>query len=154
MAPEQAVVRVAPAHERLEAGDPAELGVGGRLVEELELVALERVAQLLAEREAVAGVEVARGVVERDAAARALGEVHGDVGAAHQLAVLGGVLGVQRDADADADVEREAVDGEGAGDRLDHGGPGAQRPCAVGAGWEQDGELVAAQAREEGVMFL
>ena len=78
---------------------------------------------------------------------RALGLVHRDVGVLHQLLVVAGVLGEQRDADARGDAQVQALDRERLRDRAedlvgDHLG---LRDVAQAA--EQHAELVAAEPR-------
>ncbi len=87
------------------------------------------------------------GRVHRVAARRALGHVHGDIGAAEQGPGVAGVLGAAGDANAGPDAQRLTVDHERAldgahqalGHRHSHGGSSAG---------EEDGELVAAEARK------
>ena len=59
-----ALARVAPAHERLDGDDAALVEVDERLVVELELVALERAAQVVLELEALDHAAADRGVEE------------------------------------------------------------------------------------------
>ena len=140
------MARVVPAHERLDADDAAGHDVGLGLVVQLELLVLERGAQLAGEREAARRVVVLLRLVEREAAAGLLGRVHGDVGALDQDLDVVAVVGVAGDADRAAHLERQPVDHERLAQRgledLGHrlGVVGAEH---VG---QQHAELVAAEA--------
>ena len=147
---EQAAVDgVLPAHERLEAAEPAGRHLDLGLEVQLELAARDPGAQLAEQDEAVAAVVVALLAVGRDAHAVALGLVHRDVGALEQLDRRGGVPGEEREADARVDLDRDAVEDErlleaaaqAPGDGLGRGD--------VARRAEDDGELVAAEAREQ-----
>ena len=86
--------------------------------------------------------------VQRHAGARALGLIHGDVGAAQQRVGVLTVLGCDGDADAGVDVDRLALEHER---RLQHAHEvlGDLRGArGVGAG-QQHRELVAAQASHQ-----
>ena len=97
------LLRVAPAHQRLDGDDPALVEVDERLVVELELVVVERAAQVLLELEALHHAPAHAAVEQLEArAAAVLGAIHGDVGVAHDR--LGGVVGAVGDDDADRRV--------------------------------------------------
>ncbi len=85
-------------------------------------------------------------VVEGVAAARALGDVHDDVGTAHQRAGVVAVLREQRHADAGADVDRLALELDRRTQGRGHGTRHRARAFAIGAG-QHDRELVATEAR-------
>ena len=88
---EQAALGMVPAHQRLEADDLAAAQRDDRLVVELELVAVERVAQLALDLEAAHGPRPHLRVEDLAAAAAALlRPVHRGVGVADQQ------LGVDR----------------------------------------------------------
>ena len=94
--PDHPAAGTRPAHERLEAADLRRGQLDDRLVDEREVVALDRLAQLGLERQALHR----RGVHVRvedliAAAARRLGAIHGDVGVAQQF-VHGGVCAGRR----------------------------------------------------------
>jgi hypothetical protein len=145
---EQPVLGVAPAHERLHAGERAVQARLG-LVAQLELARRDAVAQLADQRQALAAVGVALGPVGPDAGPLALGGVHGDVGVLEQPRGRRPVLGMQGHADAGLDAHRHPVEHErrvqavaqAPGDR--HGRLGFDGPG------EQDGELVTAEARQQ-----
>ena len=141
--------RVRPARERLDADRAAALELDHGLVDEPQLVALERVAQVGLELDARQQRGAHRRLVGRGAvAARLLGAVHREVGVAQQLVgAQRGVAGVG-DADRGADEDLLALHVEGPA----HGGDDARRRRASGCTpravvLEQHGELVAAEAR-------
>ena len=138
-----------PAHERLGAGDLAGLEVELGLVVDDDLAGLDRVGQLADQREAGARVAVARGAVDLVADAAGLGRVHGDVGALHQRLDVAAVLGEHRDADAGAHEQRQALEAERLLDRAGEAAGDLLGLLDGGAGREQDGELVAADAGHE-----
>ena len=103
--------------------------------------------------EPVRGVLVARWVVRLNSRARALGLVHGHIGASQQVAEVAPVAWRDGHPDAGADVEGDAqgaevAQGESAEDALGaHQRTGdVQRPA------DQDGELVPAQPGHQGVV--
>ena len=136
-----------PAHERLEAADVRRGQLDDRLVDEREVVALDRLAQLGLERQALdrRGVHVRVEDLIAAAAGR-LGAIHRDVGVAQQF-VHGGVW---RAAEHDADTRRRVDLVAVQADRI------AERPLQalgdeahlVGRGetLDQHRELVAAEA--------
>ena len=150
---EQAALGVVPAHQRLDAGDLAGAEAIDRLVVQLELVALERVAQLALGLEAAHGAGPHLGVEELAAGAAALlGPVHRGVGVAdQQLGVDGSRVGGPGDGDADAGGD-EVVGaahrvglGEGGGDAIGD----RDRLVLVGEAVDEDAELVAAEAGDD-----
>jgi hypothetical protein len=96
--------------------DPADQGLGrvhGRggqghlgLVVQAQLTMLDRMAQLAQQRQMLllAGVELR--IIDRVADLAALGDIHRDVGVAHQGLRVRRMFGKQRDSDAGADIER------------------------------------------------
>ena len=143
------MARVAPAHERLDGDDAAQVEVDERLVEELELVALERVPQVLLELEALHHALAHVAVEELEArAAVVLGAVHGDVGVAHDR--LGGVAAAVGDRDADRRVDEQGpvVDRDRHRDRVEQPLGDLDRTALAGQALAQHGELVSAHARE------
>ena len=85
---DHAVRRMLPAQQRLDRGDLAALRVDLRLVEELEFLGGDGLAQVAQQLELGLGVGVHRARVEAELdAARALGRVHRRVGAGDQLGV-------------------------------------------------------------------
>ena len=138
-----------PAHQRLGAGDLAGLEVELRLVVHDDLAALDRVRQLADQRQAGARMPVARRAVDLVADAARLGRVHGDVGALHQRLDVAAVLGEHRDADAGAHEQRQAVEAERLLDRAGQLDGDLLGLLDRGAGRQQDGELVAADAGDQ-----
>ena len=150
---EQAALGMVPAHQRLEADDLAAAQGDHRLVVQLELVAVERVAQLALGLEPAHGAGPHLGVEDLAAPAPALlRPVHRRVGVADQQ------LGVDRLAargpgDGDADAGGDEVVGaahrvglrEGAGDAVGD----RQRLVLVGEPVDEDAELVAAEAGDD-----
>ena len=135
-----------PAKKRLYRDDRAGGEIDLRLVVELELAVLERRAEVVHEAQPV-GLGVDLRVVYGVGVAAVLGAVHRQVGAAHERGRLGRVP-TQGDADARPDAhgdhfehERFADDGRDAfGDR---------HPVRFPAVEEKDGQLVAADAKEQ-----
>ena len=147
---DQPLGRVPPADQRLGAARLARRHVDHRLIVDLELLARQRVAQLVLQ--AVARVDL-RGhlrieEVEAVAAGR-FGAIEREVGLLQQLVRVDAVLRRERDADAGADAHLAAVELERLGDQLDDphgqhdGGLALIRLAAL-----QDGEFVAAEARQ------
>ncbi len=147
---DEAAARVVPAHQRLDADhlradvDPVpqrDLG----LVVQLELVGVQRAAQRGQQAEPVGRVAVPGGVVHLDAGVLLLGQVHRDVGPAHQLLDVGAVVGVDGDPDARLQLEEHLLEVERLDQRVAHParhvGDVVVRPD-VG---HHHGELVAAE---------
>ena len=135
--------------QRTSASSPAiapRLQVEDRLVVKLELVGLDRALEIDLELHALDDVGVhVRGV--RAVAALALGlcPVHGEIGVAKERL---GVLGPGCDPDARADVDLAALDRDRVGERLEHAACCRGRVGRVVDLLDQDGELVAAEARD------
>ena len=144
-----ALARVAPAHERLDPDDPALVEVDERLVVELELVALERVAEVVLELEALGHAPADGGVEELVArAAVVLGALHRGVGVAHErLGVVAAPVG-DGDADAGADDDGSVAEHDRRGERVEQPLGDLDRAALAGQALAEDGELVAAEARE------
>ena len=85
-----AELRMIPARQRFEAGDGAIFEPHDRLIEDGDLVALERAAQIGFDRQPVGLARAHRGLEHVDAiAAAALGVIHGELGVLeHFLAAL------------------------------------------------------------------
>ena len=144
---QQALDRVVPADERLDAGDAAGLQRHDRLVEQAQLAVLDAAGEVGLELEPLehAGVHA---LLEHLVAVLAalLGQVHGHVGVAQQHLGVDAPVGVDGDADAGRDADLAALDGErglqgeqhALGD-LDDLGLAPRRD-------DEDGELVAAEA--------
>ena len=132
--------------------DDAGLDVHQRLVQQLEPVRLERVAQAV-HRQDVFGdllALLAGGAVDLDAVAAArLGRLAGDVGVGDDLVRADAVAVQQRDADAALEVEDLlALDVLQAAHELEHLRRGGARFVARHVAHEHD-ELVAAEPRNE-----
>ena len=113
---------------------------------QVELAGVQRPAQRGQQAEPVGGVAVARRVVHLDAGVLLLGQVHRDVGAAHELLDVGAVLGVQRDADARLELEQHLLELERLDERVaDPAGDVRRRRGRSPMLRQDDGELVAAQ---------
>ena len=146
---DQPADRMAPAQQRLDAGDRAVLEAHQRLVVQLELLALERPLQVGAQLQARHDPVVHGGLEQPVAAlAVALGDVHRGVGVADQLVGVGRAPGLgDRDAQAGADDEVVVLELERAADALEDPLGGLDRGRQVLDVLEQDRELVAAEPR-------
>ena len=142
--------RVVPAQERLDAADAAVVERDQRLVDEVQLAVVERVAQAALELETLHRT-LAHRVVEDLAArlAHLLGAVHRRVGVAQQRVRIMLAGSAEADANTGGHVAALAVEHE----RLVQGlGQAARHPERVGLAGDagqQDGELVAAEAGDD-----
>ena len=120
----QAALGMLPAHQRLEAGQLLGRQVDDRLIEDLDLVLRQRLAQVALQRDAVVAVGAHLRTEDLDAVgAAALGAVHGDLGLFVEVEVTGRLAIV--DGDADRSGQHDFLPGD-----LDRG---AQRtPYALG----------------------
>ena len=108
-----------PAQQRLESADAPVSQGNNRLVVQLELVPLDRVAEVGLDEQALLGRHPHRGVEDLKARfAKLLGPVHRGVGVSKYVRGLLIPLGAQGDADADRDGDFAAVEVE----RLVRGG--------------------------------
>ncbi|HSD01718.1 MAG TPA: hypothetical protein VLB81_05080 [Gaiellales bacterium] len=137
-----------PAHERLEASDAAVPQAGLRLVVDNDLAAVERVAQLADKRQPLRRVVVGRGVVDLHRGARVLGDVHRDVRTLQESVNLVAVVGVDGDADADPDIERDVVKHKRHGERRPDSRSKVGRGGFLHDARHEDRELVASQPGE------
>ena len=142
------MLRVLPAHERLDPGHAAVLDRDLRLVVQDELVRLERMPQLAEALQPVGRVGIARRVVDAHARVLALGLVHRDVRALDERGDVGPVVRAERDADARAELDRDAADDERALERAGEPQRELDGRAAVGQPAQQHRELVAAEPRE------
>ena len=133
--PEQAALRVLPAHQRLDAAHRAgRAGPPSAGSAATSSPASSAPCELADQREPLAAVAIARGQVDLVPGPHALGLVHRDVGALQQAERVAGVLGEQRDADAGVDVQRDVADLERALERRAQAQPGgARRRLVAGA---------------------
>ena len=135
-----------PAGERLEARDLARLQVDQRLVEQLQLVLVERPAKLGLDREAAPRLGRLLRLVDLRLAGL-LGLLDRELGVAEQLfGVLAGVH--QRDADRAFDADFEVGQLERRGHHLLDSLGRLQRVLDAAAERDQHAELVAAGARQ------
>ena len=148
---QQAALGMAPAHQRLGAAALAPADVDDGLVVQLEFVAQQRAPHVLFELAAVARVRLHGGLEEAIAVA-ALGFrlVEREVGVAHELVGVAGVLRRQRDADRGADDDLASIDVVGLGERQKNavrqdGGLVA----LVHVGNLDHCELIAAESRDD-----
>ena len=108
-----------PARQRLEAGDRAVLQPHDRLVEDGDLVALERAAQLRFEREAVGLARAHRRLEHLDAvAADALGVIHRELGVLEHLLGAVRLAVAEREADRGGQEDLAVVEGDRRAQRL------------------------------------
>ena len=135
--------------QRTSASSPAIaplLEVEDRLVVELELGGLDRPLEIDLELDPLDDVGVhVRGVGAVAALALGLGPVHREVGVAKERL---GVLGAGGDPDARAHVDLAPLDRDRIGERLEDAARGRRRVGRVVDLLDQDGELVAAEARD------
>ena len=117
-----------------------------RLIEQRELVAVHRLAQLAHKRQALAAVLIEPIVPHGHAEILALRLVHSDVGASQERGALLAVFGEHRDAHARADVDEMSVEAHRRFEHLQHLARHVLGVHRRGAGQEHR-ELVAAEAR-------
>ena len=114
-------LRMVPPDERLEAEHLPGFEVDQRLVLEEELGSSQRQPELALEPMAVLGVRLDARAGELDGSGSThLGDVHGGVGLAQELALLVAILGAQGDADAGGDVKHVVVDDQRSGQLVEH----------------------------------
>ena len=137
-----------PAHQRLQADHRAALQAQARLVMQLQLVAAQGPAQLAFEiGPATRAAAVALVIDTEIAALGALGLLHGDMRMPHQQVGTDALTGLGH-TQAAADQQALAIDpirlGQGLGDLPDN----PQRTPRITANIQQQGKLIAAQARQ------
>ena len=144
---DEAELGMAPADQRLEPHDLPAVERDLRLVDQLELVLLERAPQMLLAHHLLEHPHVQRRVVQLQAvAATLLGAVERHVGALQQLIRAHAVAGIEADADARGDVQLVAVDVEGRADRLEDLLRRLDRVLGASQAAQDEDELVAAHA--------
>ena len=112
----EAQARVRPAEECLHGDDRAGAEVDLGLVVELELLVLERRAQVVREAQPV-DLRIDLGVVHGVGRSGVLGAIHRLVGAPHECVGIVAVCARQRDPDARADADCDHLQHEGLADR-------------------------------------
>ena len=144
---------MAPAHQRLDADDLRAAHVALRLVQQIQLVVAQRLAQADFELHVAHDLHRQRRAVQLGVVlAAVLGVVHRGVGVLEQRAAIVAVLREQRDADAGGDEDLVALDEERPAHRFLDPVRHVERmldPLQVG---DQDRELVATQARQVGAV--
>src|SRR4030095_11642282 len=141
-------IRMAPAHQRLDAGDPARPDADLGLVYEIELVGVYRLSQLLRQvlrfndgPVQLRRIEAVRVAAELDRAAFC------ELGRADQRFRLRAVLRIATDADARRDVDVLAGDADRAGDVAQRALCGRGEFLIGRVRFEQHRELIRAEAR-------
>ncbi|MNU91309.1 hypothetical protein D3C71_811920 [compost metagenome] len=145
---QQTQLRVLPTQQRFGADDALLGAIELGLVMQHQLTALHRLAQVLQQAQLAIGIDLHRRGEERIAVpAKLLGVVHGHVGMRHQLALVAGIVGIQRDAEAGTHLQLGGVDQERLCGRFHD--PLGDHQCIVRAVHRQcHDELIAAQPRE------
>ena len=144
----QALLRVAPAQQRLHPHHAVTAQVQLGLVVQHELVAFQGAAQLAFQVQALEGARVHVGGIETVATATlGLGAVHGRVGVAQQRFRVTAILGVHADADAETEKEFLTFQHEGMAHGVQQFLQDGRHVLGVVQVLQQDGELVPAQAR-------
>jgi hypothetical protein len=134
-----------PADQRLDADHLAVVQAQLRLVDQLELLLIDGLAQGLLQTQALLCMAGHAFGMEAEGIAVLLGLIQGHVGVAQQVIGVVGILGVEADADAGSDVDAAPGD-------LERGEEGVEDGlCAtrgfVGISAHQHDEFVAAHAR-------
>ncbi len=142
--------RMAPAGERLEAGHHIAPQVDDRLIVQLELLALDRLAQVHLDLPPVVDLLVHRLFVEAVVAARRrLHRVKCEVCSHQQIVGIGAVARTDGDPDADAGSDAMTIDLVGLADLFGQAsGDGFDRGARHDRG-QHDCKLVAAEPREQ-----
>jgi hypothetical protein len=148
---DDAVDRVVPAQERLDARDLPVVEGDHRLVDEPQLALVERLAQRPLQLQALDRLAAHRGVEDLAASlAELLGAVHGRIGVAQQrVRVDAFARRAAGDADARRDVARLALDDQRIAQGLGEPAGDAQRVVLADHAGQQHGELVAAEPRDD-----
>ena len=108
--PEQALARVLPAHQRLDGDRAPRLDVDDRLVDEPQLVALERAAQAVLDLQPVAQPAAHRAVEDLErAAAAGLDALERGVGALDEVGAAASILDGDPDRGGEVDPGRPAL---------------------------------------------
>ena len=152
-----AVAGQAPAQQRLGADHAPGAQIDFRLIENHQLIALQRAPQLALEHQALDRRGIHAGYIERARIAAVLFRViHGRIGVADQIDHILGIVGTNRDAGAGGEVNLLLVDVEGAADFIEQrAGQGGQGGAVVGVHRQiidEHGELIAREPADHGVL--
>ena len=146
----ESLAREPPSEHCLVADDPAGRELHLRLIDELEVIVLQRMAEPVFERAPARQVLRHLRIEEPPgAAALALGAVEREIGVAHQRLEVGAVIGSDRESDRAADLDFVAVDAEGTGEQVQHALGERRQHGGVGDPRHHDGEFVAGEPGEE-----
>ena len=142
--------RMRPAAERLDADHGLAALVDDRLIQQLQAVVLDRLAQIRLQQLAGGKIGVHRRVVDAGAvAAFVLGAVKRHVGIAHDVGGGAALVVDHRNADRGADDDVLAADGVGRADRRDDALRQPHHLVAVAADRGNHREFVAAETRHQ-----
>ena len=147
---DEAAGRMQPARQRLDADHLVAAGVEDRLVEHLEAVVRDGLAQVLLDELALRQVGVHHGVIDAGTvAAFVLRPVQRHVGVAHDVGRAAGAPVDHGNADAGADDDGVAADRVGRAQRRDHAACDFMQRGVVGGGRGDHREFVAAEPCHE-----
>ena len=140
-------LRMVPARQRLEARDRAVLQPHDRLVEDGDLLALQRAAQLGFQRQAVGLARAHRRLEHLDAvAADALGVIHRELGVLEHLLGAVRLAVAERKPDRGGEEDLAVVEGDRRAQRAADGLGEGDQPGRVALRQHDHGELVAGRA--------
>ena len=141
--------RMVPAQQRLEACKLVGSKAGNRLIEDGDLLPIERHAELALERQAALVLAAHGGVEDLDAVgAGALGAQHGDLAVPQHFLRRGLRAVVHHDADGRGQNDLLGADLHGRAQRAADPLGECRDVVRIAVGDEQDGELVAAETRQ------
>ena len=142
-----------PAHQRLEAGQLLGRQIDDGLVENLDLVLGQRLAQIALERDAIVAIGAHLGPEDLDTVgAAALGAVHGDLGLLVEVEMARRLAVVHGDADRARQHDLLAGDLDRRAQRATHPLGQPRELLRALLGDEQDRELIAADTRQRVVL--
>ena len=143
-----------PAHQRLEARHGAVLEPDDGLVQQHDLVALERVPQLGLQRQTIAPARAHRRLEHFDAvAADALAVIHGELGVFQDLFLARRLSLGKRQADRGGEQDFAVVEGDRSAQGLADGIGESGDAVGLALGEQQQAVLIAAQPRQ-GILRL
>src|SRR4029450_3673241 len=147
---QEAAYGVTPAQQRLAANHLARPVVHLRLVVQLELTALQRLAQVALELEALHRRGVHEWLVGADVVPpRVLRVIHRDVGVLEQRVRVVPIARIHADADARAHEHLVTVDAEGLGEDVEDAARDDRAVLRAHEVGEHDDELVATEAGDD-----